>query len=172
MSIIIISFFVIVIEKGILSSFFPLGFIPQFLLIYLISLTVWKIKNIRTDLKWQNIAFTIFLSGIIYDFISGNFLGLNSLLLLITIFIIIILGLLLPSQINYFFFPLSIIVGSIIFNILFYFSYLLLGVHLNLSLGNYILSQIIMNFIIGIICQIVLNLLFNKFLGKKDLEIS
>ncbi|KKP69479.1 hypothetical protein A2X44_03030 [candidate division CPR3 bacterium GWF2_35_18] len=172
MSIIIISFLVIIIEKGIFPSFFPSGFIPQFLLIYLISLTNWQIRNFHTELKWHNIALAIFISGIIYDLLSGNFLGINSLLLLVTIFVIIVLGLILPSQVNFFFLPLSIVVGSIVFNVLFYFSYSILGIDLNLSFWNYIISQNLVNFIMGIISQILFSFLFNKFLSKKDIEIS
>ena len=73
MSIIIISFLVIIIEKGIFPSFFPSGFIPQFLLIYLISLTNWQIRNFHTELKWHNIALAIFISGMKPCFIDiGN----------------------------------------------------------------------------------------------------
>lgn len=168
----LVGFIVILIEKGFFPSFFPAGFIPELLLIYLLIFCNWKMKNSKEESSWNSISLVILLLGIIYDLLLGGPLGLTSLLFLLVILLLVILGAIFPVRLSLLFLPLNLILGTILVNILFYLVNTLLGNRFHFLLYEMLIKQTGVNLLVGIIISPLFNLIFNRILGRRELEID
>lgn len=162
----------IFLEKGVFPSFFPTGFIPQQLLILVITLGIWRSQLSDDKDNWNSLYLDIFISGIIYDLMSDNYLGVTALINLLTFSLVYYFSKIIPDKFTIISVPLGLIIGTTFSNCLFYLIITLLEKKGNILLGEFLLQTGSINLVIGTFSFFIYRFFLEKISNKNELRIK
>jgi len=165
-----ISILFILIEKVVLSN---LGLTQVNLVLILWVVVVYNLLS-RGDKKEKNLdlVFIIFLSGILFDFLAAETIGLHSLLFMVSICWVVLLIRKIPFQNFLLLFPLSVFLASASHNVLLYIFYIAKGVNISFALTDFIFKSIVLDLSFGLLFYPLLSLFLKKINLKREIELK